>query len=781
MESIHTNFEFTKLEFNKILEKVSRYANTKYGCENILSSAPSVKKDLIIYNFNLLEDLRKFINNEESLTLSKFYNISELIILTQKKIVLTAINLFEIAVTLKNYFYLKKRFSNEKYPTLNNFLTITNIKDTFYLEILKYIKSDGYIESKATSELFSIREKISQIDEKIRKTSKDFYNEQKNLGYTSDHIVSIRDGFECVAIKSNYKARVEGIVLDYSQTGQTVYVVPNKVLELHNQLIMARNEELEEIRKILKFYSEKVNDNSNELFVIDKEILDFDILHAKTRFAIDNRYNIPKINDSRIIKISDGRHPLIGEKAVPLNLTMGEDFKILIITGPNTGGKTVVLKTVDSFPSWLQCGIPIPATTDSQFCIFDKIFVDIGDEQSIENSLSTFSGHIKKIIYILTHSTKNSLVLLDELCAGTDPIEGSALAIGILKELKNIGLMSIVSTHYGELKNFASKEASIENGSMEFDNNTLAPTYRLLTGVPGSSKALEISKRLGLSEKILNEAKNNINPYFLDSEKLLGQLEEKNIKLTETESRLLDYENKLNEKENELILKKNQLKEKEKELDRLLKSKESEFLKESRREFEELIKEIKTSNADKGKIIEGKIFFEKVKTHVDSQNEVTGNDTDFTKGDFVKILSNGNEGYIINKSNNTNEYIVQVGIVKLNIKSSDLVKIVNEEDENDRLKNSLSSKISFTPEKIGLSLDIRGFRYEEAERKLDEFVSNSLAGNNKTIRVIHGKGSGALRKCIQDYFTHSPFVVNFDFEKDSNSGVNYGITIAQLR
>nr|HPO50200.1 Smr/MutS family protein [Spirochaetota bacterium] len=563
------------------------------------------------------------------------------------------------------------------------------------------------------------------------------------------------------------------------QTGQTVYVAPKKALELHNALVAARNEELEEIKKILKFYSDKIAENSYEITTIDRELTDFDILYSKTRYALDYKLNTPKITDKRIIKIVDGRHPLIGDDAVPLNLTMGEDFNILVITGPNTGGKTVVLKTVGLFALMTQCSIPIPAGLDSQFCIFDKIFVDIGDEQSIENSLSTFSGHIKKLIYILNRSTKNSLALIDELCSGTDPMEGAALAIGILKELKNVNLLSIVSTHYGELKNFASREDKIENGSMEFDNVTLAPTYKLQTGIPGSSKAFEISKRLGLRESVLNEARNNINPDFLNSEKLLAQLEQKNIELSEFQSKLIETEKKLKYREEELVSKKTILKEREKEVERLLKSKESEFLKESRKEFEALVKEIKTSNAQKDKIVEGRIFFEKIKNRLDFEEISETSDEDFKKGDNVRIISSGSEGYVIDKSNNQNEYIIQAGIIKMNVKSNDMTKI--EPKKDDKNLEYYSKNAVFSPTNRGYSLDLRGLRYDDAERKLDEFISNCIAANNKTIRIIHGKGSGALRKCIQDYFTHSPFVTNFDFEKDEKSGVNYGITVAQLR
>ena len=432
----------------------------------------------------------------------------------------------------------------------------------------------------------------------------------------------------------------------------------------------------------------------------------------------------------------------------------------------------------------VQCSIPIPASSDSHFCLFDTIFVDIGDEQSIENSLSTFSGHIKNIINILNYSTKNSLVLIDELCAGTDPIEGQALAIAILKEFKNKGVISITSTHYGGLKNFASKEDNIENGSMEFDNTTLAPTYRLLTGIPGSSKALEISKRLGLSENILNHAKENINPHFLESDKLLAQIEDKNRQLQQKEIKLSNYEDELNEKEQNIKIIKERLKEKEEELNRILKLKESEFLKESRREFENLVKEIKCTNASKESIASGSEFFAKVKEHLhkegnNTKENLTNSDVVFDKGDEVKIVSSGIEGYIVDKSNNPNEWIVQAGIIKVNVRSSYLIK----NDIKTEAKKQKSDNISglFIPSSAPLSVDLRGLRYDEAEKKLDEFISRSLSSNNKCVRVIHGKGSGALRRCIQEYFDNSPFVLNFDFEKDDRNGVNYGITIAQLR
>ena len=777
MENIFTNWELEKLEFNKILQKINVYSLSDKGKDKILNLLPQTDIEEIRLMHKLFGELRDYITYVERLSINRIFNFYESIKKVEKKSILHAVALYELSYSINIYFNLKKKFDKEKYPYLSKCFIIEKLVDNFYQEILKYINEDGYIESKISRTLEEIRDKIGSIESRIKKATNEFYREVKSLNYTENDIISVREGFNCVAIKSNYKNRVDGIVLDSSGTGQTVFVVPKKALELHNELVIAKQEENEEIRRILKEYSEKVALNAPELITIDKELVDFEILYAKTKYGIDNSYITPKIIPEKRVKIINGRHPFLGETAIPLNLEMGSDYKILVITGPNTGGKTVVLKTLGLFALMVQTGIGIPTDIDSEICVFDRIFVDMGDEQSIEQSLSTFSSHIKKIIYILNYSTKNSLILLDELGAGTDPVEGSALAIGILRYIKKLTSICIITTHYSALKHFASGESSIQNGSMEFDNVNFKPTYKLLVGIPGSSRALEISEKLGLLKEILDEARRNINEEYFNTEKLIEKLEQERKRLDEYNEDIIKKERLLLEKDDRIYKKRLEIEEKEKELNKLLKMKEHEFLSESRKEFEQLVKEIKTSNASKEKILEGKSFFKKIEENLEQiKEEPITYDVNFNNGDKVFIKSKGVEGFIAGKTNNPNEYFVQVGIIKLNIKTNDLHYIEEKEDFS-----NYAQVVTYVPDSKNLSLDLRGFRYEEAEKKLDKFVEQALAGHLKTIKIIHGKGTGAIRQCIQNYFDHSPFIASYDYETDMEGKKNFGITVAQIR
>jgi DNA mismatch repair protein MutS2 len=773
-------WEITKLEFNKILEKISFYSLSDEGKERILNLIPDTNKEKIKKNHYLLTELTTFFINEEHLSLNKIYNFNGELKKVRKSVNLTGPKIHEIAVSTKTYFNLKKRFYNDKYSHLKTFLTIDKLKDEFYNEILKYIDHEGFVESNATKELSEIRNKISATEDRIKKATNDFYREAKNLNYIAEDIVSMRDGFSCVAIKSNYRNRVDGIVLDSSATGQTVFIVPKRVVEFHNNLVALKNEENDEIQRIFAHYTSKIFDNIDNLFIIDAELVDFDELYSKTRYCQENGYVSPKIVDSRMVRITNGRHPFLGKDAVPLNLEIGSQFHILVITGPNTGGKTVVLKTIGLFILMVQTGIGINANPDSQFPIFDNVYVDIGDEQSIEQSLSTFSAHIKKIISIIKYATANSFVGIDELGAGTDPAEGSALGISILKHLKKTGVTSVITTHYSALKHFATNEDNVANASMEFDLENLKPTYRLLVGIPGSSRALEISSRLGMPSFILEDAKKNLNEDYLDSEKMISKLIEERKRLEEYNNELLEKELSIKDKEERFYERRTKLDDKETELKKVQKNMEFVFLNEARKEFEKIIKEVRTGGASKETILSGKDFFKNFEEKITKVNEpeveINKNKT-FSIGDTVLIISSNMKGVVLGKTNIENEYLVQVGIVKLNIKSNEL-QFVEVKQEH---KIPEKSVVTYVPSSKEMTLDLRGYRYDDAEKRLDKFVESALAGKIAFIKIIHGKGSGALRKCIRDYFENSPFIEDFDYEQDSNKGTNFGITVARIR
>lgn len=774
MENLYIDFEYSKLDFNKILEEISNYSLSEKGKEEIFNTVPGKNQNKIIYKFNILNQLIRFLINEEKLQVNVIYNFKKSLEDSKRNIIISEVNLFKLSYSIKIYFFLQKKLENIKYPDLKNIFQIKRLDDNFYLDVLKYIDIDGNINNNISKELKSIRQKIDELGNKIKKTTENFFQAAKKSNYTSEDIISLRDGFNCIAIKSNYKNKMDGIIIDSSSTGQTVFIVPHKVIELHNELVLLKEEEKKEIRRILLEFTLRINNNINDLEIIDLNLIDFDVFYSKAGFSINKDFNIPEIIKEKKLNILSGKHPLLGKNAVPLDIKIGDGYKIIIITGPNTGGKTVVLKTIGLFVLMLQSGIPIPASSTSQFYIFNKLFIDIGDEQSIEQSLSTFSAHIKKIIDVIKNADDNSLILLDEFCAGTDPTEGSALAISLLKKLVKLKSIALVTTHYSALKYFAAQHEGVENASMEFNSEKLIPTYKLQIGVPGSSKALEISKRVGMPVEIIEEAKKNLNEDFLNLEKISTKLETEKKELEIIKNKLLKDNDELFLKKESLQKEKEDLEKRENKLKDEIKVKESIFLKESRKEFEKIIKDIKTKNASKESIKESKAFIEKINENINIKNIKIKTKKIFNINDEVLIKSKDIKGTIIDKANKEGEYLVQAGLIKMNFDSNDLELI--EEIKEKKYEQSIKSPAI----KSQLTLDLRGCRYEEAEKKLDKFIENSLINNTSSIKVIHGKGTGVLRRCIHEYFDNSSHIIDYDYEKINNS-TNYGVTVAVLR
>jgi len=779
MENINTDFDLKKLEFDKILEQITKCTLSREGAIRILASTPARNYKEVLNLHNLLNKLKDYFINEENLSVSIIYNFGNQLNDAQKNIIIKEIPLYELSYSIDVYFSLLKKFKNDKYKELLAVFHIDLINDNFYKDVLKYFDHEGNIDDNITSALKKIRSRINIIYEKIRKTANDFYKYVKQLGYIAEDIVSVRDGFSCVCIKSSFKNKVDGIVLDTSSSGQTVFIAPKKVIELHNDLIILQDEERKEINRILNEYTLRIRNIADDLKTINEDLIIFDVLYAKTRFTLENEYNSPDIIEDKYLNILSGKHPLLGKNAVPLDMRLGRDYRILLITGPNTGGKTVALKTIGIFSLMVQCGIGIPASSTSKFCVFKKIFVDIGDEQSIEQSLSTFSGHVKKIINIINRTDSDSLILIDEFGAGTDPVEGSALAMSILNHILKIKSFAVMTTHYSALKHFASEHDGIENASVEFDSVNLKPTYKLRIGIPGSSKALEIAKRLGMPDKIINSAKSLINEEHLNVEKLSEKLEQERIQYENDRNTMIAEKEKLEKKETALKNELLKIKEKDNELKQLFKSGESQFLKDARKEFEALVKKIKTEKASKDVIKEGKSFFNKIDEVIALQDKKINKEKlvkEFKPGDEVVIISKDIKGTILDKTNEEGEYLVQVGLLKMNFHSQDLKLAKKKKNKNDydvsyQKVDTITSQMTY---------DIRGCRYEEAEKKISKFIEEALMNNLSVIKIIHGKGTGALRRCIHDFLQTSPYVTDFDYEK-INDAVNYGVTVAYLR
>ncbi|HPK62140.1 MAG TPA: endonuclease MutS2, partial [Spirochaetota bacterium] len=763
MQSINIKNYYNKLEFDKILDQVASYAMSESGKAALLELTYCKEFEKVKEALDILKELLAHYRSDDRKIKSEIiYNFKKDIELSQKGSVLESKKLYDVANSIKYYFYLFKLIhNNDKMTTLKKMFTVDRLSDDVYTKILKYIDAEGYVESSASSELREIRDNIAKIEEKIVSSLNNYLNQLKKSNYSTFDSITYRDGLPCVAVKSNYKNSVEGIVLDSSQTGQTVYIIPKIVLELNGELKNYREKEAEELYKIRKEYTERLLSDYYSLLTIDDELIQFDIVNSKSRWSIAHNANSPDITDVKGLRILNGRHPFLGDKAVPLNLDIGEDYNILVITGPNTGGKTVVLKTVGLFCLMAQSGIGIPADADSKFFVFQEIFADIGDSQSIQDSLSTYSGHIKNIINILNNSGKDSLILIDEMGTGTDPNEGEALAVSIIKYIKANKSLALITSHFNGLKYFANQEDLIKNAAMEFDDALLKPTYKLKIGSSGSSKAFEIAAQLGMPASILNEAKLIINKGYLQIEKLIDSLnsekkalEDKSYEIEKTKEAVETMKEELDKKIKDIDLK-------DKELKKIIFDKKYDFLKESRKEFENIIKEIKTSDASKDAIKSGKDFFDKLEKDgsVSDLNDAPANPQTFKAGSSVKIISKDVKGKIIRIENKQDKYLVQTGTLKMIVEADDL-KLSGDEKKEYQNKN-VNHNVSASSK--SMTLDLRGYKCVEAEPKLDKFLEDSLLNNFADVRIIHGMGAGALRNFVHNYLKNNPLAKGFAY------------------
>ncbi len=772
-----TDKNLQKIDYFTITERIGAYALSRNSADFIKELRPTDDVQKIKRDHAIIGGLLKIFNAGRSVDYGEFYNFRANVFEAEKGIILEAITLYGIANSIKTYFTIKKRLFSEKYPYTDELFTASVQTEDTADKILSIVDETGRIYDSASPVLKKVRLKISETAVSIKRATDTFYSEIKKLDYSADDIVTVRDGYDCVAVKVQYKNMVKGVIIDYSQSGQTAFVVPERVFSLNSELHQHRNEELAEIRKILTEYTELLTGISHELITLDKELVIFDVYRSISRYAYKEKSASPVISDKPEIVITGGKHPLLGKDAVPLNMSLGEDSGIMVITGPNTGGKTVVIKTIALFASMTQTGIPIPAEGDSRFFIFDSLFIDIGDDQSIEKSLSTFSSHITNIKNIIDDVTPNSLVILDELGSGTDPSEGSSLAIAVIEYLKDRGATTIITTHYGSIKHYASQTERVMNASMEFDSEHYRPTYKLLPGIPGSSRALEISEKLGLKATVLNKAKSLLNSDYIKVEELIKKLENDRLLLNETKNQLELEINKYKSQQDELSIKETRINELETKYKQLLKSGKEEFLKDARKEFESVVRRIRSKKADRDSIIEGKYFIEKIGQTIpqtEKEPKKSAETQTFTCGDDVRHNINDIKGRVIEVQKDG--IVVQFGAIKLKCNPADLEKL-----RSAKKPEQIANQNTFVSGLTSATLDVRGLTFDDASRKVDKFIEQAHLSSNKDIKILHGTGAGILRKNIHDMLKKHPFVESFGFEKNGNFSTNYGITEIKLK
>lgn len=684
---------------------------------------------------------------------------------------------------LKEYFYDD---SSVTFEYLEKYFSFLYSNPSIEKNIFDKIIDENTVADNASSKLASLRRNRKNFEQEVKDKLNGFIHSSTYAKYIMEPIVTIRNNRYVIPVKEEYRSYIKGFIHDTSSSGSTLYIEPTSIFELNNKINHIKIEEDIEIERILQILSSSLYEYVDQLKNNLVLIASIDLIFAKANFGIDSFGIIPVLNNNKYIDLYKAKHPLIDkDKVVPIDISLGKDYVSLLITGPNTGGKTVALKTVGLLLLMAYSGIPIPCSESSSISVFSHIFADIGDEQSIQESLSTFSAHIKNIVEITNITDANSLVLLDELGSGTDPLEGAALAISILSYLKDIGSIVCCTTHYQELKEYALITDGFENASFEFDIENLRPTYKLLVGIPGKSNAFAISKRLGLNEQILNVANSHLKDDKIPIEELLKSIYDNKLEIEkqkeETEKNLRQIEllrKSLEQKQDDVLEKRAQLLE-----DAKLEARD--ILLSAKEEATEIIHELNSSSDIKQANNLRNKLNDKLKAinsiHYTEQNnsfEALA-ESDVKDGLNVYIASLGSNGYIVgNKINKSNEVQVQVGNMKMNIKLSDLRKSLT-----NSVKVKESGKVTTNKESkaktVSPEINVIGQNVDEAIYVIDKYLDNCASANISPVRIVHGKGTGKLREGIHSFLKKNPHVKSFRIGTFGEGEM--GVTVVEIK
>jgi len=785
---------FRVLEYNKIKEMLTKHITTSLSKELVERLKPSTNFEEVKSFLKETTEATNLIIQRGSAPTGPIVDLMRHIKIAEIGSFLYPAQLLEVSDTLRTTRIIKNFINssdenNDKIPILSGYSNSLNTYRHIEDRINEAIIGENELSDNASHTLRSIRKQMENKNNAIRSKLNSIISSQSMQKYLQDAIITIRQDRFVVPVKAENRSNVPGLVHDQSSSGATLFIEPLSIVELNNELKELKLKEQVEIERILTEITAMVGEKADGIKSNQEIITKIDFIFAKAKLSLDMKGMEPHLNKEGYIRIKNGRHPLIDKKVVvPTNIWLGEDFSTLLITGPNTGGKTVTLKTVGLLVLMAQSGLHVPADYGTQLSIFRGVYADIGDEQSIEQSLSTFSSHMKNIVEIMESVDENDLVLFDELGAGTDPTEGAALAMAILTDLFDRKVKTIATTHYSELKEFALTKEGVENASVEFDIQTLSPTYRLSIGVPGKSNALEISRRLGLSEYIINKSKGFINREDIEFEEIIATIEgnkksaekerDEAIRLRlEVQKLKQEYENKLEKLSYQ----------KEKEISRA-KEEAKNLLKEAKQEADELIKELrdisKTVQKDKNKRIEE--IRRKLKTNIDSLGQPLFDEPIYTEskppknlkiGDEVKVLTLNQVGSVVTKPNANGDLTVQVGIMKINVNIVNL-RLANADKESPS-NTGVGAIMKSKTLNIKTEIDLRGLNIEEARIELDKYLDDAYLSKLQQVNIIHGKGTGVLRKGIQDFLKAHSHVKTFREGVYGEGGS--GVTIVDLK
>ncbi|MEX6127965.1 endonuclease MutS2 [Staphylococcus saprophyticus] len=774
------------LEFDKIKALIENETISDLGKEKVVDMAPATDFNTVEFQMNETDEISQIYNKHRMPSLSGLAKISTYIHRAKIGGVLSVseLNVIKRLIQIQNqYKTFYNNLLNEEetinYPILNDRMEQLPVLSDLYQSI--HQKCDTYdLYDNASYELQGIRSKISSTNQRIKQNLDKIVKSQANQKKLSDAIVTVRNERNVIPVKAEYRQDFNGIVHDQSASGQTLYIEPLSIVEMSNQISRLKNDEAIERERILSALTVEVAEEADACLISESIMGQIDFLTAKARYASSIKGTKPQFTKDRTVYLPKAFHPLLDKQTVVANtIEFAQDIETVIITGPNTGGKTVTLKTLGLIIVMAQSGILIPTLDGSQLSIFENVYCDIGDEQSIEQSLSTFSSHMKNIVEILQDTTKNSLILFDELGAGTDPSEGAALAMSILDHVHEIGSLVMATTHYPELKAYSYNREGVMNASVEFDVNTLSPTYKLLMGVPGRSNAFDISKKLGLNMKIIQKAKSMIGQDEQEINEMIASLES-NSKRVDEQRIELDYLLREAQDTHDALAKQyEQYQNHEKQLMNEAKEKANQRVKSATKEADDILKELRELRDQKGADVKEHELIDK-KKQLDDQYEAKSLKQNVQKkkwdeinaGDEVKVLTYGQKGEVLELIDH-NEAVVQMGIIKMKLPLEDLEKTKKTKSEPTKMIKRENRQ------SIKMELDLRGYRYDEAVVAVDQYLDQAVLSNYEQVYIIHGKGTGALQKGVQNHLKRHKNVASYRNGMPSEGG--FGVTVVEIK
>ena len=792
MEAIMNTRACRVLEFTKIKEQLEKMASSSIGKKMVRDLLPSSDYHEVSTWMEETTEMSGMLIRGGSFPMGPIVELGIYLKRAAMGSFLYPGELIEVSDTLRTARRIKQHIkksntSEVRYPIFKNYeeqlSAFKDIEDRINISII----SENEVSDQASPGLMRIRKEIDRKHQAIRSKLNSIITSDQMQKYLQDNLITIREDRFVVPVRSEHKSHLKGIVHDRSSSGNTLYIEPMAVVELNNDLKELKLQEKAEIERILSEITEEVYQVEDALILNEKLLGHIDFCHAKGRLSLALKAMPPVLVKEKKLKLRNARHPFIDPKeVVPTNLWLGDDFSTLLITGPNTGGKTVTLKTLGLLVLMTQSGLHIPVDYGTEMCIFNEVYADIGDEQSIEQSLSTFSSHMTNIVNILNHVTEGDLVLFDELGAGTDPTEGAALAMAILSKLYERKIRTLATTHYSELKHFAFTSPGVENACVEFDVDTLSPTYKLLIGVPGKSNAFEISRKLGLKEDVILSAKALVDDNSVAFEDILTSIESKR-KDSET---ALDEAIKLRmeaeklkknwqEKEQSLAEKQNKAIEK-------AKLKANQILKKAKEDADTIIKELRqiknVHDKEENKRIEEmrktlKDGIEDTYLGGDFKQDLSGEIPKKLKiGEPVYVTSLDQKGEVAVLPNAKGEVVVRIGIMKMTVPLNQLRR--TSADSNKKQKSPGRSFVA-PSQNLSMSTDVRGMNFEDASYHIEKYLDDVVLSNLETVTIIHGKGTGVLREKLREYFKRHPYIA--DFREGAIGEGGAGVTVVTIK